>query len=307
MSPVPAPLTRFEARLVLGLCPAGTRLVRARYFRHHRYPCPIHVTVALPTGSRHDFVVRSIFHRKGRLAREVALYPLLARLGLPVPQVLAGPHRDPDAPGSKPRVVMSLIPGTDLQHLSLRGGRHLVQARDLLIEAVERMHAVTHEVEADPVVRVIPRGGLAYHLRSLLARKGPWLRVPFYADTAARLLPRLERIRTPLVFSNGDYQPANFLAEDGRLTGLLDFEYAWFEDPLYGFCKYPIYDLYPLNGAGVVEAWLRKHRCSKRDFAPRLALACLATLNREITVTAGNHRYRDHVMGLLHESLKLIG
>jgi hypothetical protein len=221
--------------------------------------------------------------------------------------VLAGPARDPAAPHTKPRIVLSLIPGTDLQHLSLRGGRSLARARDLLIEAVERMHSLTREVEADPVVRVIPRGGLAYHLRSLLARKGPWLQVPFYAETAARLLPRLERIRTPLVFSNGDYQPANFLAHDGRLSGCLDFEYAWFEDPHYGFCKYPIYDLYPLNGAGLVEAWLRKRRLSKRDFAPRLALACLATLNREITVTAGNHRYRDHVMGLLHENLKLIG
>jgi hypothetical protein len=202
---------------------------------------------------------------------------------------------------------MSLVPGENLQRMSRRGGRHLVRARELLIEAVERMHSLTREVEADPVVRIIPRGGLAYHLRSILARKGPWLRVPFYADAAAALLPELGRIRTPLVFSNGDYQPANFIADRGRLSGLLDFEYAWFEDPHYGFCKYPIYDLRPLNGAGIVEAWLRKHGLTRRDFAPRLALACLATLSREITVGSGNRRYRDHVVRLLQENLKLLG
>ena len=301
------PLTPFEAKLALSVCPTGTRILKARYFPHHSYPCPILVTAIRPDGTLGYLAVRSIRHRMGRLEREAALYPVLARLGLPVPHVLAGPARDPGDRRGGDRLVLSVLPGDNLQRISQKGGRHLKMARDLVIEAIQWLHRLTPRIKADPAHRVIPHGGLTFHLGSILERKGPWLKESVYREAARTLMPALEKVKMPLVFSNGDYQPANFLADRGRLSGFLDFEYAWFEDPLYGFTKYPIYNLHPLNGAGVVEAYLKRHGLTKRDFAPRLALACLATLNREIPVGPRKHAWRKHVLGLLRDSLKVIG
>jgi len=306
LHPASAPLTPFESRLVLSLCPRGTRLARARWFRHHAYPCPIRVTVSLPSGAPWDFVVRSIRHPKGHLEREVALYPLLARLGLPVPAVLAGPVRDPSDPAERPRIVVSLVPGVNLQTLAERGGRPLARARELLVDAVCWLHRLTPAVKASPAARVVPAGGLVHHLDTVINQRGGWRDAPVFRDACRRLRPALRAAHAPLVFSNGDYQPANFLAEDGRLSGFLDFEFAWFEDPLYGFAKYPIYDLAPLNAAGVVEAFMRRAKFHRRDFASRVALGCLATLNREIPVVGANARYRDHVLTLLRTSLSTL-
>lgn len=297
------PISPFEAGLVLGICPEGARITRARYFAHHAYPCPVEVTVRTRGGDEHSFVLRKVRHRRGSLARESALYPKLAGLGLPVPQVLAGPVRDPGRPGALPVTVLSLLPGTNLQLLSQRGPRQLAQARRLLVEAISSMHALTRRVAASSAGQRVPRGGLLEHLRLIMRKLGPWQKHPLFLDSVRRLTPVLRRIHTPLVFSNGDYQPANFLAEKGRLTGFLDFEYAWFEDPLYGFAKYPIYDIHPLNKAGVVEAFLNRHGFQKADFAPRLALGCLATLSKEIPVRGGDARYRARVLKLLAASL----
>jgi len=113
-------------------------------------------------------------------------------------------------------------------------------------------------------------------------------------------------ISEPLVFTNGDYQPANFLTEEGELSGVVDFELAALQDPLVGFAKYPIYDMYPLNGAGVVDDFLESCGYSWKDFAPRLALGCLITLQREIIVEGGDeheHRYRERVITLLYHAL----
>jgi aminoglycoside phosphotransferase len=302
----PTPLTPFEERLVLSLCPRGTRIARAAWFRHHAYPCPIRVDVALPSGSAWAFVVRSIRHPKGHLEREVALYPLLARLGLPVPTLLAGPVRDPSDPAERPRIVLSLLPGSNLQALGERGGRDLARARDLVVDAVFALHDQTHAVRSSAAAHVVPAGGLVHHLETVVEQRGAWRDAPVFREACRRLRPALRAAAVPLVFSNGDYQPANFLAERGRLSGFLDFEFAWFEDPLYGFAKYPIYDLIPLAGVGVVEAFMRRAKFRPRDFAPRVALGCLATLNREIPVVGANAGYRDHVLRLLTDSLRKI-
>ena len=42
----------------------------------------------------------------------------------------------------------------------------------------------------------------------------------------------------PLAFSSGDCNPGNFLSDGARLTGIVDFALACFEDPHIGFAKY---------------------------------------------------------------------
>ena len=83
------------------------------------------------------------------------------------------------------------------------------------------------------------------------------------------------------------------------MTGFVDFEAACFQDPLIGFAKYPIYDIHPMNRAGLIDSMLESLGFSPRDFAPRLALGCLMTLQNEIPVrpaTADERSYKDHVL-----------
>jgi len=133
--------------------------------------------------------------------------------------------------------------------------------------------------------------------------------MPIFRRAAEVLRPVLDDIRTPLVFSNGDYQPANFLTDGRTVTGFVDFEVACFQDPLIGFAKYPIYDLHPMNGAGLVDDMLDSFGYSRRDFAPRLALGCLMTLQKEVAVhpaTADGRSYREHVLTILCDALDLM-
>ena len=63
----------------------------------------------------------------------------------------------------------------------------------------------------DEIASALPRRTLLSELDGILARGGPWLSVPLFARIVQRLCPILERIHTPLVFTNGDYNPLNFL------------------------------------------------------------------------------------------------
>jgi len=49
--------------------------------------------------------------------------------------------------------------------------------------------------------------------------------------------------------------------------------------------------------------FLEAKAISFTDFAPRLALACLWTLQRELPVTGGDDGYRAHVLALLSTAL----
>ena len=275
----------------------------ARYFPHHSYPCPVEVVAQLRSRTRIAVVLRRVRHPGGSIDREAALLPALRQLGLPVPHLLAGPVRDHHRAGGQPLVVLSRLPGEDLQQLSARGGRSLARAADLLIEGVGRLHAMTGRIARHPAGRFVPKGNLASHLETIVARGGPWMADPVFRRATERLRPVLEKIRTPLVFSNGDYQPGNFLSNAGRLSGFLDFEFAWFEDPLYGFAKFPIYDIYPMIKADVVRRFCRAAGYRREEFRPRLALGCLAILQRELGAGVENRPYRAHLLKLLASSL----
>ena len=92
------------------------------------------------------------------------------------------------------------------------------------------------------------------------------------------------------------------MAQNGHITGFLDFESPSFQDPLMGFVKYPIYDLYPLGRTDVVKIFLHKKGFSENDFHYRLALGCLKILKGEIPVSGGDtemQKYRGRVVVLL--------
>ncbi|MEI6845441.1 MAG: phosphotransferase [Candidatus Firestonebacteria bacterium] len=58
-------------------------------------------------------------------------------------------------------------------------------------------------------------------------------------------------------FSNGNFSPKNIIAKDKKLTGVIDFEFAGYFDPLYEFLlpfeKYPL-----LKNRGLEESYCRE-------------------------------------------------
>ncbi len=296
-------LSVFQNSLVLSLFPEGTQVTEVKFFQREYLPCPIRVQVSLPNGSQHDVVLR-LSRRPFGVEREANLLPILARLGLPVPKVLAGPVSDPNSEGTESTTVLSLLPGESLQTWSRTSSAGLETAAQLLIKAVDRLHQLTEPLSQEEVAKELPHKDMMSELQSVVDNAGSWIKEPLFIDSIDQLRPVVASIQTPLSFSNGDYQPGNFLSNGEDLVGFVDFESACFEDPHIGFAKYRIYDLHPLNKAGLIERYLQAHNLSEHDLAPRMAVRCLSTLQREIPVSDSNQEYGLHVLGLLQSALR---
>ncbi len=263
------------------------------------------VSIALLDGSKHHVVLR-LSRRAFGVEREASVLPVLSRLGLPVPQVLIAPISDPKGENSESVTVLSLLPGENLQAWSCASSAGLETAGQLLIKAVERLHQLTEPLSQEEATRELPHKDMTAELDALMKSESSWLDEPLFMNALNSLIPIVASIQTPLCFSNGDYQPGNFLSDGKDLTGFVDFESACFEDPHIGIAKYRIYDLHPLNKAGLVERYLQAHNLSEQDFAPRLAVRCLWTLQREVPVSERHQRYGEHILRLLQNALKLV-
>lgn len=300
-----ARLSLLQRSLILGLFPEGAQVGDTQYFRQEYLPCPIRVSVFLRDGSTHNVVLRLSRTRLG-VEREAKLLPILSQLGLPVPKVLAGPTSDANSKNAESVTVLSLLPGRNLQDWSCASGAGLETAGQLLIQAVDRLRQLTEPLNQELAASDIPRQDMTAELDILMNSGSAWVSEPVFRDAASHLKPIVASIQTPLCFSNGDYQPANFLSDGKDITGFVDFESACFEDPHIGFAKYRIYDLHPLNKAGIVESYLQAHNLSEYDFAPRMAVRCLWTLQREVPVSERDGSYGTHILRLLHDALKLL-
>ncbi len=306
------PLSPFQEELILSACPRGSRIVEARFAREDRLPCPVRVHVASPESAVRQLILRMDRHIDG-VAIEATLLPVLARLGLPVPTVLAGPSYDPARPGLGALSVLSVLPGQDLLSWAWNApAADLATATRLVLDSVERLHHLTGALNHDPVADLLPRATVGDELDGVIARGGPWFDEPVFAQAIEALRPIVAAIDTPLAFSSGDYNPGNFLWDGENVIGFIDFAWACFEDPHIGFAKYWLYDWFPLNKAGLIERYLETQRLTQADFAPRLAVRCLWTLQREIPVadvdgaTDYTH-YRDRVLGFLRHALQELG
>lgn len=322
-------LSAFQKAFVLSAFPAGSHISRLGY-AGDRNRSPVLVTVVPPHGMESAVLLRNSRLLDG-VETEARVLPVLLGLGLPVPEVLAGPAYDPDAPEIGGLSLLSCLPGNDLQNLSSPSAVGVDEASRLVLEAVGRLHQLTEQLPWATTGHLVRRD-LLTQLRSIVERGGAWLRQPLFWQAIRQLVPVLARIETPLVFSNGDYNPANFLSDGLLVTGFVDFEMACFEDPHYGFAKYRVYDMFPFHQAGLVERYLEAQGLSEAEFAPRVAVRCLWTLQREIPifqdgstpqnwsdvfagVTAatnqdgtqtGTDGYRRHVLMLLQQSLASI-
>lgn len=292
-------LTSSEQKAILDSDPEFRSIAKAVYFDNYDLPCPILVTVATDWAEQ-GLVLRKTRH--GDVRREAQLLALLSEYGLPVPAVLAEPFVNEQG---ETAAVYSLLPGENLQKLSSRSDEGLERAKNLLIEAVGKLAAATGFVSSSGIAGSIPRETLAAQLASV-TEAHPWSGHDTFRQTADYLGRIIPEIDTPLVLTNGDYQPGNFLAEDGKLTGFLDFESSRFQDPLIGFAKYPIYDLRPLSRTDLVERFVEQNGFTMADFNVRLALMGLMILKKEVPVTGGDEEtdaYRERILHILKASL----
>jgi len=202
---------------------------------------------------------------------------------------------------------LSLLPGDNLQSVAQSSDEGVVLATRVLLEGVTKLSAITDDFMQNPIAASLPRRDLLQQLGECSDSQRPWSGVPVFIHAIEQLEPIVRVVTEPLVFTNGDYQPANFLTQNNMLSGVVDFEAVGFQDPLIGFAKYPIYDLHPLNKAGAVDTFLRVRGYSNQDFASRLALGCLITLQKEVSVAGGDAQechYRAHILDLLTHALR---
>lgn len=113
------------------------------------------------------------------------------------------------------------------------------------------------------------------------------------------LEPVVQEIDVPLVFSDSGIGPNARVDEEGKLLGFESFSWARIEDPHYQIAKYWTYDCWPIRRAGFVERYLLRHKLSMSDFAPRLGVRALVTLQREIPLRGGDGSYRNDMLGWL--------
>lgn len=311
------PLSEFQEALILSVCPDSSHIVSARFHRLVRLPGPMWVRVALPDGNEQMLILR-MDQRIHGVEREAAVLPVLAQLGLPVPTVLAGPVIDPTQPTMGMMTVLNVLPGQDLLVWSWDAPPDAVAlAMRLVLEGVQRLHELTEPMNQEPLAAQLPRHTLRSELQDIIVRGGPWLNETVFTQAIERLQPIVANIHTPLVFSSADYNQGNFLFDGEKLTGFIDFTGACFEDPHVGMAKYWTCSWYPLDRAGIVEHYLEQVHLSFTEFAPRLALRCLSTLQREIAVIGGedllvedefeSHAdYRKRILDLLERAMEEI-
>jgi hypothetical protein len=296
-----AALTQSEREQILGIDPSFQGITKPTYFDNYNLPCPIRVEVETSENKSRVVVLRKTRH--GNVEVEVKMFRALKEYGLPVPEILSDPFRNEVGDYV---AIYSLLEGEDLQKLSMYSEDDLQEAKRLLVEAVLALMDASSFIAKHEVSKSLPQRSLQVELEAIRTSRSLWSKDPIFQLALQRIEGNLPGVTTPLVFSNGDYQPGNFLAQNGHITGFLDFESPAFQDPLMGFVKYPIYDLHPLSKTNVVETFLDAMNFTKRDFSIRLALGCLKTLQREIPLDGGEvdtRGYRERVLTLLASAL----
>lgn len=288
--------------------PAGTETVAVHSYRPGYRDFPARIVLRTPAGTAQHCVVKTGESLEG-LLREASVLRALSEVGLPVPAVLAGPLALPEAAATGGAMLLSELPGQPLPWLGPISLAEADLACRLLIGGVNELRRLTEAVSRHAVAATLPRVTLAAEYEEIARQGAAWRAVVPFAR-ALDLLPKaLAAAAVPLVFSNGDYNPLNFLHEGETLTGWVDFEGARFEDPHIGLAKFLIWSRDEWGWgtgvkAGMVERYLYALNLSRREFAPRLVLRCLRHLQDEVSPGGqGDAEQRRHILGLLEAGL----
>jgi aminoglycoside phosphotransferase (APT) family kinase protein len=267
------------------------------------------VRVALPSGALCPLILRLDRWEEG-VVNEARLLPLLARVGLPVAEVLAEPTIDPDAPELGPMAVYSVLPGRNLLQLIYQACRNekLVLA-ELLLDAIDRLQAVTPHLKTlltqGELGDLLPHRGLSYELRAATMGEAQW-GDPAFTRAVEVLTPLVDQVEAPACFWNGDSNPANFLCDGRRLTGFVDFAHASWHDPHYGLARFTVYHWVHLDRPLLFQRYRERHHLSERDFALRSAVHCLWMLQTSVPGEPVGGAYRARILTQLDADLCLL-
>lgn len=180
-------------------------------------------------------------------ATDAYVLELLADRIIPVPHVLASGYISYKGQ-SYPTTSMTRSPGAELANCADMG-RWLCPLLNLMHAA----HRVTRVDGAGPVSAILqrrpPRTWRTYLADVLTGEEdgfdwasiaeSPWVDEKILHVTIARLLEELEHLPEPEQYHllHGDMNPYNVLVTDEGISGLIDWSYARFGDPLFDFAR----------------------------------------------------------------------
>lgn len=261
---------------ILQMLPQATTILDLQTYRPGYLPYPARVTLQTKSGETAVCVLK-VGTDQERIGYEAQVLQALADLDLVVPAVLAEPVTIPTKQEPLTLLLVSELPGEPLPWIALNELDAAYRTCQLVSEAVDKLHALTPAILAHPISVLIPKRTLAAEWEAIRAGGGAWFDVPQFIEAFALVERLLPQLNTPLFFSNGDYNPLNFLVADGALSGWIDFEHACFEDPYIGFAKFLLWadDAYGWGAgakAGLVERYLFEQGVAPVDFLGRLVL-----------------------------------
>ncbi len=279
--------TQLQAKLnsaVINADPHFAEVIGMESYRPGYLPYPAKISIRT-TNSQTVECVLKVSQQPKRLLYEGKVLKALTDLGLSVPKVLVAKTSLQHESNLLAFLLMSKLPGVSLPWINLSDLNTAFQTSELVHQGVDTLHALTDKVKSHPIEPLLPSVTLESELQKLITNKGPWLEVSIFAEALDLLSVSVPEIRTPLVFSNGDYNPLNFLAEQNQISGWVDFEHACFEDPYIGFAKFFLWadDDYGWGAgakAGLVERYLFKHQVAPSEFLVRLILRGLSYLHQ---------------------------
>jgi aminoglycoside phosphotransferase len=266
---------------VVGLVAPGAHIERVLRFRKAPLPFPAKLVMATDDGLIACVVKASM--ELGSLRHEASVLCALEDLEFAAPRVMADPQVVETSAGPVEVLVMSHLPGEALPWIGVTDVGTADRTCRLLFGAIDQLHALTPRVAAHEVASTLPTRTLDQELAAVAERESPWVETRVFKEGVEVLRKSVAHHRRPLVFSNGDYNPLNVLADDGGVTGWVDFEHACFEDPYIGLPKFQFWSEdsgWSLAAqVGLVERFLYRRHVSPTFFMVRVALRGLTHLH----------------------------
>jgi aminoglycoside phosphotransferase len=251
--------------------------------RFREAPLPFPAGLAIETRDGLVTCVVKASTRLSRLRHEAKVLSALEDLEFPAPRLMAGPQIVETSAGAVAVLVLSQLPGAALPWIGVTDVATADRTCQLLFDAIDRLHALSPLVGAHEVATDVPKRTLDDELTAVAERVSPWVETRLFEEGVRVLRESIPRHRLPLVFSNGDYNPLNVLADSGGVTGWVDFEHACFEDPYIGLPKFRFWSAdsgWSLAAqVGLVERFLYRRRVSPSSFMVRVALRGLTHLH----------------------------
>jgi len=268
----------FEALLqaIRTIRPEVETIAHIQSFRPSYRFFPAKLTLRGKNGESSDEVLKTAKEPES-LQFEKDVLEALQEIGFPVPQVRSPIFEMAQNGEIFWGLFLQEVEGSPLEWLNLDNLHSADTTCKLTLQGVERLHHLTDKLLRHRISAALPKRFLADELEVIKSGAGPWLSESFFQRALGLIESIIPQIAVPLVFSNGDYNPLNFLAQNGEIVGWIDFEQACFEDPHIGFAKFLLWADDSFGWAtgtrvGLVERYLFHNNIRPCDFYGRIVL-----------------------------------